>query len=46
MWLASGQAELLVGKYASCNQDVDEVMAMKNEILEDDLLKEQVDMEF
>lgn len=46
VWLASGKADFLSGRYSSCNWDVDEIMAMKEKIVEKDLLKEMVEMEF
>lgn len=46
VWLASGKADFLSGRYSSCNWDVDELMAMKDKIVEKDLLKEMVEMEF
>ena len=46
VWLASGKADFLSGRYSSCNWDVEELTAMKNKILEKDLLKEMVEMEY
>lgn len=46
VWLASGQADFLSGRYSSCNWDVEELVAMKDKIVEKDLLKEMVEMEF
>jgi len=46
VWLASGSADFLSGRYSSCNWDVDELMSMKEKIVERDLLKEMVEMEF
>jgi len=46
VWLTSGKADFLSGRYSSCNWDVDELSAMKDKIVEKDLLKEMVEMEF
>ena len=46
VWLASGNADFLSGRYSSCNWDVDELMEMEGKIVEKDLLKEMVEMEF
>lgn len=46
VWLASGKADFLSGRYSSSNWDVTEVLAVKETIVEKDLLKEMVEMEF
>lgn len=38
VWLCSGSADWAKGRYLSANWDVDELMAMKEEILRDDLM--------
>lgn len=38
VWLASGKADWATGRYLSATWDVDELTAMKDQILEDDLL--------
>ncbi|HEY0211465.1 SDR family oxidoreductase [Acerihabitans sp.] len=38
VWLCTGQADWARGRYLSCNWDVDELMAMKAQILQDELL--------
>ena len=39
VWLASGEADFLAGRFAWANWDVDELVAKKQEIKEKDLLK-------
>ncbi|MCI4661679.1 MAG: SDR family oxidoreductase [Neomegalonema sp.] len=38
VWLSSGQADWAKGRYLSANWDVEAILAMKDRILEDDLL--------
>jgi len=38
VWLCSGQADWATGRYLSSNWDVEELLAMKDQILKDDLL--------
>lgn len=38
VWLCSGKADWVKGRYLSCNWDVHEILSMKEEILKDDLL--------
>lgn len=46
VWLASGKADFLSGRYSSCNWDVEEMLAIKEKIVEKNLLKEMVEMDF
>jgi len=38
VWLCSGKADWAKGRYLSANWDVEELTALKDEILRDDLL--------
>jgi hypothetical protein len=38
VWLCSGKADWAKGRYLSCNWDVDELMRIKDRIIQDDLL--------
>jgi NAD(P)-dependent dehydrogenase (short-subunit alcohol dehydrogenase family) len=38
VWLCSGKADWAAGRYLSCNWDVNELLQMKDEIINDDLL--------
>jgi hypothetical protein len=38
VWLATGKADWATGRYLSANWDVEELIALKDEILRDDLL--------
>jgi len=38
VWLCSGKADWAKGRYLSCNWDVDELMQLKDQIIQDDLL--------
>ncbi len=38
VWLCSGEADWAKGRYLSCNWDVDQLLEMKDKILNDDLL--------
>lgn len=44
-WLLTPEADFLRGRYASATWDVDELVAMKQEILDKDMLKVRVGME-
>ena len=38
VWLCSGKADWAMGRYLSCNWDVDELTQLKDQIIQDDLL--------